>query len=99
MTIMDSEVKRNLETLLRATEAAHGRYEIQDLGERDQDWPIWYATYLFDNGITDLLPAIGRADVSTLASVLADLQKRYEREKPGVPWTEFYARRLIADTR
>ena len=86
---MASDVERSVATLLRETEAAHGDYEMNDLGERDQDWPIWYATYLFDNGLADLLPTIGLADVSTLAGVLAALQEEYERETPGVPWTEF----------
>lgn len=94
----NSDVEGSVATLLRETEAAHGAYEMNDLGDRDQDWPIWYATYLFDNGLADLLPAIGLADVSTLASVLADLEETYRRENPGVPWTDFYARRLIADT-
>lgn len=95
---MDSDLAYNIAVLLRETEGAHGEYERNELGDRDQDWPIWYATFLFDNGLAELLPAIGQADVSTLASVLAELQAEYDREEPGVPWTEFYARRLIADT-
>lgn len=95
---MDTDVERSVASLLRETEAAHGDYEMNDLGERDQDWPIWYAAYLFDNGLADVLPAIGQADVSTLASLLAALDEAYRREHRDEPWNAFYARRLIADT-
>ncbi|MDR6759451.1 catechol 2,3-dioxygenase-like lactoylglutathione lyase family enzyme [Mycoplana sp. BE70] len=31
---------------LRRTEAAHGAFE-KELGHRDEDWPTWYAAYMF----------------------------------------------------
>ena len=34
-----------LAALLREAEAAHGAYERQ-LGQRDADWPTWYARYV-----------------------------------------------------
>jgi hypothetical protein len=30
---------------MRRAEAAHGEHE-QRTGERDADWPTWYATYM-----------------------------------------------------
>ena len=36
-----------LAELLRETERAHGEYESK-LGERDEDWPSWYARYILD---------------------------------------------------
>lgn len=36
-----------LEQLLVETADAHGRFEEQQLGgERDDDWPVWYAAYM-----------------------------------------------------
>lgn len=35
-----------LASALRRAEAAHGEHEKQ-LGKRDEDWPTWYAEYLF----------------------------------------------------
>jgi hypothetical protein len=35
-----------LERLLREAEAAHATYE-QSLGRRDENWPAWYAEYIF----------------------------------------------------
>jgi hypothetical protein len=34
-----------LASAMRRAELAHGEYE-QALGHRDDDWPIWYATYM-----------------------------------------------------
>ncbi len=36
-----------LARLLREAEQAHGAYE-RELGERDEDWPTWYATWILD---------------------------------------------------
>jgi hypothetical protein len=36
-----------LARLLREAEAAHGVYEREELGgERDADWPAWYADFI-----------------------------------------------------
>lgn len=37
-----------LEQLLRDAEAAHSLYEV-DLGHRDDNWPSWYARYIWDH--------------------------------------------------
>jgi hypothetical protein len=36
-----------LAELLQETERAHGEYE-RELGQRDEDWPTWYAGYILD---------------------------------------------------
>jgi hypothetical protein len=36
-----------LADLLRDAERAHAEYE-RGLGERDEDWPAWYAGYILD---------------------------------------------------
>jgi hypothetical protein len=39
--------KEELTSLLREAEEAHGRYEKEELGgERDEDWPRWYAEFI-----------------------------------------------------
>jgi hypothetical protein len=37
-----------LERLLREAEQAHAAYE-QELGTRDDNWPAWYAHYIFQH--------------------------------------------------
>ena len=39
--------KEELARLLREAQDAHAAYEKQ-LGERDADWPSWYAQYILD---------------------------------------------------
>jgi hypothetical protein len=39
--------KEELARLLREAEEAHGKYEKEELGgERDADWPSWYAEFI-----------------------------------------------------
>ncbi|HYY06149.1 MAG TPA: hypothetical protein VE997_06200 [Candidatus Limnocylindria bacterium] len=43
----DQLSQEELAYLLREAERAHAQYEA-DLGERDEDWPTWYAGYILD---------------------------------------------------
>lgn len=47
MTSMRDLTREELAQLLRDAEREHGEYERR-LGERDEDWPSWYAQYLLD---------------------------------------------------
>lgn len=39
----------DLAQLLREAEEAHGAYEKEELGgERDADWPAWYAEFILN---------------------------------------------------
>ena len=40
--------REQLAQLLREAETAHAEYE-RELGQRDEDWPAWYAGYILDN--------------------------------------------------
>ena len=40
-----------LADLLREAERAHAAYE-RELGERDEDWPAWYAAFIVER-LTD----------------------------------------------
>jgi hypothetical protein len=75
--------------------AAHGEYEATELrGLRDEDWPAWYAGYLIEHGLGDLLPGLEGGEA--LAAMLAELDADYRREQPADGWPEFYAARLVA---
>jgi hypothetical protein len=93
---MAEDRKNAIVALLREAEANHADYERNVLnGERDDDWPTWYASYLLENGLGDLLPG-DAIDASVLATVLAQLDEDYRRQRLALPWPEFYARRLLA---
>ena len=44
---MNELTRDELAELLREAEKAHGEYE-RTLGERDEDWPTWYAGWILD---------------------------------------------------
>ncbi len=44
---MAGVTKEELARLLREAEQAHAEYE-RGLGQRDEDWPSWYAGYILD---------------------------------------------------
>jgi len=43
----DDLTSERLAELLQEAERAHGAYE-KELGERDEDWPGWYARYILE---------------------------------------------------
>ncbi len=83
--------------LLRETETAHGAYETRVLGGVfDEEWAPWYAAYLLDHGLGDLLPAAESLDVDDLTAMLARLAADYERGDQTSPWPDVYARGIVA---
>jgi hypothetical protein len=53
------------------------------------DWPIWYADYLLDNGIEDLLEA--KLVKSDLIYLLVRAAHEQAVEAPGSKWDRYYA--------
>lgn len=47
MTGLEELSQEELAELLREAQVAHKEYE-RETGERDEDWPGWYAGYLLD---------------------------------------------------
>jgi hypothetical protein len=46
---MTDLTKEQLTRLLREAEAAHGKYEAEELGGvRDEEWAVWYAAFIVD---------------------------------------------------
>jgi hypothetical protein len=81
--------------LLAAAGAAHGVYETTELGGvYDQNWPVWYATWLLEHGLGELL--MRPLTVPELADALAACDAAHRRERPAQSWPDYYAPRLIA---
>ena len=95
---METTAEKAVAALLRETQAAHGAYETNDLdGVFDQEWPAWYAAYLLDHGLRDLLPGAESLDVDNLTAMLARLAADYERGEQTSPWPDVYALGIVAD--
>ena len=83
--------------LLREAEAAHGEYEASVLGGvRDEGWADWYAAYLLEHGLEELLPDASGIEMRDLATLLGRYDEEYRREQPAWPWPDAYAQKLVA---
>jgi hypothetical protein len=84
--------------LLSRTGGAHDAYEKSQLGGvYDQHWPQWYAAYLLEHGLAQLLGASLAPE--RLSQLLKVYDEDYKREHPSTPWEQYYAARLSRDAR
>jgi len=89
-----------LTRLLVQTAKAHDEYEVGELrGIRDEQWPAWYAAYLRENGLPQLLEGMpGQQSVlAGLESILVDADTSYvsSKEAQTEKWPAYYARYLL----
>ena len=81
--------------LLGQAGAAHGAYEERELnGVYDQDWPAWYAAYLVEHGIADLL--CKAITTESLARLLKQYDEDYRTQQRQEGWPDYYAVQLLA---
>lgn len=90
---MEAQTIQQIENLLRQAGAAHGVYEENELnGVYDQEWYMWYAAWILENGLNQLL---GTAFQTTeFAQILVDLNEAHKQAVSGEDWAQFTARRL-----
>jgi len=87
-----------VEGLLDQAKEAHAEYERTELdGVYDEDWPRWYAHYVVDEGLGDLLGRDVAAD-----EVAAFFKTSYVEFSATVfeaeqSWTIYTARRMIEE--
>jgi hypothetical protein len=85
--------------LLREAESAHGTYEALDLGGvYDRDWPSWYAEYLIEHGLDEI---VGHATpLDRVGPFLANAYAEFEQLDPRPDkgeWAAYIARRIVED--
>jgi hypothetical protein len=97
--MMENDLEQKIAALLEETQSAHGVYETESLGGYDERWPEWYAAYLLDHGLRDLLPGIAGGESKDLAARLDALNSAFRQGKPGGDWPIFYAKQLAAAER
>ena len=82
--------------LLGEAEAAHHRYEQQELkGEYDDDWARWYAGFAVERGISVILNHA--VSVKDLTEFLMRTNEDYKTADQSVPWAEYTARRIVEE--
>ncbi len=89
---MTRRVEEAIAALLTETAAAHHAAYIATDGA-DDEWPLWYASYLVDR-----LPSISTfmGTRSELVYWLVRLESEYLETSSEIPWPRFYAARLAA---
>jgi len=92
---MNSPKEMQIAQLLADTQNAHHHYQETQLnGEYNLKWADWFADYLIDHGLGNLL---GREVApEMLAQKLNELDRRQRAEAPEEDWPIFYARHMIA---
>ncbi len=95
---MEADRTDAIDALLVRAEEAHGTYEAEQLnGVYDEAWPRWYAEYVGEHGLSDLL---GReAAAPRVAAFLEESFADFERLSPGQvePWHTYIARRMATE--
>lgn len=85
--------------LLVEAELHHGTYEALDLGGvYDQDWASWYAEYLIEHGLNEIVGHATPLDRvgPFLANAYADFEQLEPKPDRG-EWAAHIARRIIED--
>jgi hypothetical protein len=94
---MDNPKSTQISDLLHQASLAHHAYEQDELnGEYDQQWPAWYAAWLLDNGLAELLEK--RPEAAGLAKFLEDSSlafKDLSNQSDEQSWQDYTAAGLI----
>jgi hypothetical protein len=95
---MDERQVTGIHDLLAQAKSVHIQYEKEVLGGAyDEEWPRWYAMYLLENGLPELLaPQDGSMlETNRLADLLSEMDLMQRTTAPDADWMDYYARYLI----
>ena len=84
--------------LLAQAKSVHVQFEKEALGGAyDEEWPRWYATYLLENGLPEMLAPQDKSILETnrLADLLSEMDLMQRTNAPDEDWMDYYARYLI----
>lgn len=93
---METSTEDRIATLLARAEAAHRAFEADTLGgQRDEQWAPWYAAFLIEHGLNDLLEPDRSFTIEQLERRLVAADAAYRQAQPEVSWPVAYAQRLL----
>lgn len=86
--------QESISRLLSQAASAHHRFEqtVLDSGG-DHEWQAWYAGYVIEHGLNELLPQ--PISVDRLSQFLTESNRRYEQIDKREAWAQFTADDLI----
>ena len=93
---MSADKVTRIEELLSRAGEAHHKFETEALkGVRDEKWALWYAGWLVDNGLHDVVAA--RRKPEEWAKVLTRLAEEHKKAGTDQPWNRFYAAGIVRE--
>lgn len=95
---MNTNKITQITALLSQAGSAHHHFEQTVLkGVYDQEWPAWYADYVIQHGLGELLST--PVTVEPLAQFLAEDYEVYKRENSKLDWADYTAQQIAAHWR
>jgi len=91
---MPQSILNQITDLLKRAKTEHGEYEKSVLnGVYDQEWDLWYASWLIEHGVNDLL----NADMTSpeLADLLTGINDQHQQTDPQKDWADYTAEQLV----
>lgn len=86
------KVNRLFNLFVKTVWAHHEHQETVLNGVYNVNWAPWYASFLIENGVGDVLGY--EMDEDSLTQFLVEVDKSYRREKPNQEWPVYYAIQL-----
>jgi hypothetical protein len=87
---MSQTLQSIIADLLSQAGSAHHHYEQTELkGVYDQNWAAWYAEYVIDQGLNEVLSQ--PVTVDQLGQFLRDASQLYKEANTDLNWAEFTA--------
>ena len=84
--------------LLGEAEAAHGIYERGELaGVYDEQWPAWYASFVVEHGLGDILGHPVAAESVAALLIRGWQELKAADAKPRDSWAAWTAERMAAE--
>jgi hypothetical protein len=91
-----SDRRSQIAALLMQTAAEHNKYEQSALGgQYDVEWPKWYADYLVEHGLPDLLGQGANLNTNKVEELLKKADASHHATAPDQRWTDYYAQYLL----
>src|SRR5438045_2787878 len=90
------ERRSQIAALLIQTGAEHDKYEQSALGgQYDVEWPKWYASYLVESGLPDLLGRGLNLDKDKIEELLKKADASHRATAPNYQWADYYAQYFL----
>lgn len=90
---MTQKTTTQIAALLSQAGEAHHEYEQNQLGAYDQNWSIWYAEYIIEQGLGELLNR--EVNTEQLSQFLSQSSEEYKKSNSEQSWADYTAQKLL----